>query len=88
MDDFGQFFTSAIIDNITSVSVLTLVALAVITDKLVWHKRLEKAEARADRWEAIALDALSSGAEAGVRAAEVAVDAVSALPDPGLGMGG
>lgn len=88
MDDFGAFFTRAIIDNITSVSILTLVALAVITDKLVWHKRLEKADARADRWEAIALEALTKGAEAGVRAAEVAVDAVSAIPDPSVGNGG
>lgn len=64
------------------VSVLMLVAYMVITEKLVWHTRLSRAEARADRWETVALEALSAGAQAGVRAAEVAVDVVQALPDP------
>ena len=72
----------AVLDRLTAVVVLAIVAISVITDKLVWHKRLEAAEARADRWEAIALDALKAGAEAGVKAAEVTVDVVSAIPDP------
>jgi hypothetical protein len=72
------------LDQIGMVTVLVLVAVAVITDKLVWHTRLKNAEARADRWEQIALDALTAGAVAGVRAAEVAADVVSALPDPTL----
>jgi len=59
-----------------------------ITDKLVWHTRLRRAEARADRWEDIALRALSAGAEAGVKAAEVTVDVVSAMPDPENRRGG
>lgn len=69
------------LDKLTTVVVLSAVALSVITDKLVWHTRLKKAEARADRWEAIALDALATGAQTGVRAAEVAVDVVSAIPE-------
>lgn len=79
-----QIFTVANIDQIGVVTVLVLVAVAVITDKLVWHTRLKNAEKRADRWETVALEALSAGAQAGVKAAEVAVGVVSALPDPHL----
>lgn len=73
---------SNFLDNLTAVGVLILVALLVITDKLVWHTRLKAARIRADRWEKVALDALMSGAQAGVKAAEVTVDVVSAMPDP------
>lgn len=69
-------------DRITGTGVLIVIAVLVITDKLVWHTRLKSANARADRWEAIALEALHSGAQAGVKAAEVAVSVVSAIPDP------
>lgn len=77
-----DFLSVALLDNITSVVVLSAIALSVITDKLVWHTRLKKAEARADRWEAIALEALTAGAQAGVKAAEVTAEVVSAFPDP------
>lgn len=70
------------IDRIGAISTLLTIAILVITDKLVWHTRLKNAEQRADRWERVALDALTAGAQAGVRAAEVAVEVVSALPDP------
>ena len=70
------------IDKVGALTVLILVALAVITDKLIWHKRYEAANQRADRWEAIALQALSGPAQAGVRAAEVAIGVVSNIPDP------
>lgn len=70
------------LDKIGTLSVLLLVAVGIITEKLVWHKRYDRAVKRADRWEAIALDALKTGAQAGVKAAEVAVEVVSALPDP------
>ena len=63
-------------------AVLIGMAVAVITDKLVWHTRLKAAEKRADKWERIAIDALTTGAQAGVTAAEVAAGVVSALPDP------
>lgn len=71
-----------VLDKITTVSVLALVAIAVITDKLVWHTRLKAETRRADKWEALALEALQIGAKAGVKAAEVTVDVVSAIPDP------
>lgn len=80
-----EFFTPGLvgaIDKAGSVVVLALIAILVITDKLVWHTRLKKSEARADRWEKIALEALSGPAQAGVRAAEVAVGVVSNIPDP------
>ncbi len=72
---------AALLDNLGPAVTLMLVALAVITDKLVWHTRLKAAEERAQRWEKIAVDALL-GAQAGVKAAEVVADIVSSLPDP------
>lgn len=78
-----SLFNLAVLDRAGLVGVLIIVALGVITEKLVWHTRLKTAEARADRWERIALDALAVGAKAGVKAAEVTADVVSALPDPG-----
>lgn len=74
--------TFDLLNRLTAVSILAVVALAVITDKLVWHTRLKEAEERADRWEKVALEALTAGAQAGVKAAEVAVGVVSAIPDP------
>lgn len=70
------------LDRLGSLTILSLVALSVITDKLVWHTRLRKAEDRADRWEAVALTAMRAGAEAGIKAAEVTAEVVSAIPDP------
>lgn len=70
------------LDRLGVVTTLSLFAIAVITDKLVWHRRLAREIERADRWESIALEALSSGAQAGVNAAEVAASVVAALPDP------
>lgn len=78
-------FDVVVFDKIGAVSILVFIAIAVITDKLVWHTRLRQAEARADRWERIALEALAAGAHAGVVAAEVAVDVVSAIPRVGEG---
>lgn len=69
-------------DKLGALLVLVIIAIAVITDKLIWHKRYEAETKRADRWEKIALDALSGPAQAGVRAAEVAVGVVSHIPDP------
>lgn len=77
-----HFFQVPVLDQVSAIAVLTMVALAVITDKLVWHTRLKRAEERAERWESVALEALNAGARAGVRAAEVTVDVVSAMPDP------
>jgi len=77
-----DFLNALNIDKMGAVTILLLVALSVITDKLVWHTRLKRAEERAERWERVALDALTAGAQAGVKAAEVTVDVVSAMPDP------
>jgi hypothetical protein len=71
------------LDRAGAVVVVLALALAVITDKLVWHTRLKNAEARADRWEAVALKALTTGAQAGVKAAETTAELVSALPSDG-----
>ena len=73
---------SALFNDLSVVVIVVVLAFLVITDKLVWHTRLRRAEARADRWEKVALDALKAGAQAGIKAAEVTVDVVSALPDP------
>lgn len=80
--DLVDIFKVVSLNEVLAIPILAAVALAVITDKLVYYRRLERETARADRWEKVALDALKAGAEAGVKAAEVTVDVVSALPDP------
>jgi Flp pilus assembly protein TadB len=77
-----DFLTIANVDRLGAVATLIIVAVAVITDKLVWHTRLARATARADRWEQIALDALVASARAGVQAAETAVEVIASIPDP------
>lgn len=81
-----EFFSAGNIDNLSTTAVLCVVAILVITGKLLWHKTVETAiqreRDRADRWETVALEALSAGAQAGVKAAEVAVEVVSTIPDP------
>lgn len=69
------------LDRIGAVTTLIVIAALVIMDKLVWHTRLKTAQARADRWEGIALDLLTS-AKASVAAAEVTAHIVAGLPDP------
>lgn len=71
-----------LVDRLGGLTVLAVVAICVITGRLVWHTQLKKAEDRADRWESIALEALRAGAQAGVEAAEVTAAVVSAMPDP------
>lgn len=72
------------LDRVGAVSTVLVMAFLVITDKLVWHKRLQEQRERADRWEKAAWDAITIGAAAGVKAAEVTATVVSALPDPAL----
>lgn len=81
--DILDLFKFTALNQILAIPILAAVAIAVITEKLVYYKRLDRETARADRWEKVALDALKIGAEASVKAAEVAVDVVSAIPDPG-----
>jgi phage shock protein A len=69
------------VDRLGAMTAVTLIAILVIMDKLVWHTRLKKAEERADKWEAKAWEAVQA-AQAGVRAAEVAVDVIASMPDP------
>jgi hypothetical protein len=47
--------------------VLAMVAVMVITDKLVWHKRLRSTEAERDHWRDVALTALGVGDVTGPR---------------------
>lgn len=88
-----QFFTLANMDKLSVFVVLVVMSVAVMTEKFVWHKRVERdlsqerrrtdqANDRADRWENVAIEALTAGAQAGVKAAEVAVGVVSSIPDP------
>lgn len=70
-------------DQLGTVALAVLIAWLVITNKLVWHTRLKEVEARAERWERIALEALQTGARAGVQAAEVSSEVLAKLPDPG-----
>lgn len=79
--EFFEFFTVARIDSIGAVATIIVVAVLVITDKLVWHTRHKAVIKRAERWENIALDLLVS-AKAGVAAAEVTANVVAGLPDP------
>lgn len=67
-------------DKITGVGAVVAVAILVITDRLVWHTRLKKAEADRDRWEGIALD-LMKISHVGVRAAEVSSEVLGRLPN-------
>lgn len=70
------------VDKLGAMAVLVLVALAVITEKLVWHKRHAEVVKQRDRWQKVALEALQSGAQAGVKSAEVTAAVVAAMPDP------
>lgn len=77
-----EILNVSVFDKVGTFAVLCAMCYFVITGKLIWHKQVEKIEERAERWEKVAIEALTAGAEAGVKAAEVAVDVVSALPDP------
>lgn len=72
----------SILNDVSVFVVLSLLALAIITDKLVWHTRFRKLEEDRDKWQEIALNALRGPAQAGVRAAEVAVGVIQSIPDP------
>lgn len=69
------------LDRLGAMATIVFVAWLVITDRLVWHTRLTEERVRAQRWESVALDALRTGTQAGVRAAEVSNEVLSRLPD-------
>lgn len=81
-----EFLSIVSLEQAGLVGVLASVAIAVITGRLRWGPRVDaemaKVEARADRWEAVAIEALKIGAQAGVTAAETTATIVSAMPDP------
>lgn len=62
-------------------SIVVLVVLLILTDKLVWHKRLRVLEKRVERWEGIALTALGVADKLTVQA-EVTNEVLTRLPDP------
>lgn len=70
------------IGDLTGPAALAVIAVLVITRKLVWHKDLQKVEERAEKWEGIALTALGVADKLTVHA-EVATEVLTRLPDPG-----
>lgn len=68
-----------VLDRVGAVAVLMLVALAVITDKLVWHTRLKAAESRVERLENMLHESLVTTGRA-VESAEVTSKFVTQLP--------
>lgn len=70
------------VSELTGTGILVVVAILVITRKLVWHKDLRQVEKRAERWEGIALTALGVADKMTVQA-EVANEVLTRLPDPG-----
>lgn len=70
-----------LLNDLTGPAALVLVAMLVITRRLVWHTDLTKAEKRADRWEGIALDALSAAEKLTVHA-EVTNEVLTKIPTP------
>lgn len=64
--------------------VLALVAVLVITDKLVWHKRLRLTEQERDHWRGVALTALGVADKMTVHG-EVTAEVLTRLPDPAAG---
>lgn len=83
MDIFGLSIPT--LDRLGAVTAVLIIAFLVITEKLIWHKRFDKLEKDRDKWQRIAIEALTGPAQAGVLAAEVAVGVVSSLPDPSGG---
>lgn len=70
------------ITDLGTPAVLAVIALLVITDKLVWHTRLKTSEARVQRLEEM-LWASIGVAERATAGAEVTSDVLSKLPGPG-----
>ena len=68
--------------DVGATALLTVVFLAVLTDRLVWHKRLRAAEAERDEWRRMALESLGITGRV-VGHAEVTHELISRLPRPG-----
>jgi len=87
-----DFIPWDVLDGLGAIATLTVVMWLVITEKLVWHKRvaaieagwaerLGKSEERADRWEKTALEALQVAGKLTAQG-EVTNAILSKLPDP------
>lgn len=68
-------------------TIVVLIILLILTDKLVWYTRLRAVEAQRDRWEGIALGALGVAEKLTVQA-EVTNEVLTRLPDPAKEDGG
>lgn len=66
----------------TGPGILALVAMLVLTRRLVWHTDLQKVEKDRDEWKDMALRSVGV-AERTTISAEVTAQALSSLPDPG-----
>lgn len=69
------------LNGVGVVGVMLIFGFLVITDRLVWHKRLQAAENRADRWESVALQLLGVTEKLTVQA-EVTNQVLTSLPVP------
>jgi len=75
------------VQDLGATSLLALAFLLVLTDRLVWHTRLNKAEKERDEWKNLALKALGVADKLTVQG-EVTTALVASLPDPGAREGG
>lgn len=83
----SEWFTAASLTELSGTAVLAAVALLVITDKLVWHKRLKAEQDARKRWEEIALRSLGVTEKLTVQS-ELTNDVLTRLPDPAKGAQG
>lgn len=71
-----------LLDRLGAVATVLLFAWLVFSERLISRKRFDKMQEDRDKWQNIAIKALTGPAQAGVLAAEVAATVVSNLPDP------
>jgi hypothetical protein len=76
-------FENIPIGDLTGPAMLSVVAVLVITRRLVWHKDLRRVEAERDRWRAFALRTIGA-TEMLAEAAEVTTEVLTSLPLPPL----
>ncbi len=77
-----EWLQAASLADLSGPAILVAIAVLVITDKLVWHTRLRRAEQRVEKLESMLLSALGV-AERTTVGAEVAHKVIGHLPDPG-----
>ena len=67
--------------NLGAGGLVTFVVLLILTDRLIWHKRLRQAEAERDEWRRMALESLGITGRV-VGHAEVTHKLIERLPNP------